>query len=31
MDVKSVFIHGEIHEEIYMHKNEGFIHYPSLV
>ena len=31
MDVKSDIIHGEIHEEIYMQKHEGFIHYNSLV
>ena len=31
MDVKSEFIHGELKEEIYMHKPEGFIEYPSLV
>ena len=24
MDVKSAFLHGEIHEDIYMHKPEGF-------
>ena len=30
MDVKTVFIHGEIHEEIYMKNPEGFIHAPSL-
>ena len=31
MDVKSDFIHGDIHEEIYMQHPEGFIHDPSLV
>ena len=31
MDVKSAFIHGEIHEEIYMHKTQGFQEDPSLV
>ena len=31
MDVKSDFIHGEIHEDIYMHYHEVFINYPSLV
>ena len=30
MDVKSDFIHGEIHEDIYMQKHKGFIHDPSL-
>ena len=30
MDVKSDFIHGEIHEDIYMQNNYCFIHYPSL-
>ena len=30
MDVKSDFIHGDIHEEIYMQHPEGFIHDPSL-
>ena len=29
-DVKSDFIHGDIHEEIYMQKPEVFIHDPSL-
>ena len=29
--VKSDFIHGDIHEEIYIQYPEGFIHYPSLV
>ena len=28
MDVKSDFIHGDIHEEIYMQHPEGFIHDP---
>ena len=31
MDVKSAFIHDEIHEEIYMQHIEGLIHFPSLV
>ena len=31
MDVKSVFIHDEINDEVYMLKNEGFIEDPSLV
>ena len=31
MDVKSDFIHREIHGEIYMWHPEDFIHYPSLV
>ena len=31
MDVKSHFIHGDIHEDIYIQKHEGFIHCPSLV
>ena len=31
MDVKSVFLHGDLHEEIYMQHPEGFIHDPSLV
>ena len=31
MDVKSEFLHGEIQEEIYMQKNEGFQEDPSLV
>ena len=30
MDVKSDFIHGDIHEEIYFQQHEGFIHDPSL-
>ena len=31
MDVKSDFIHGDIHEDIYMQHPKGFIHDPSLV
>ena len=31
MDVKSEFLHGDLHEDIYMQKHEGFIHDPSLV
>ena len=31
MDVKSYFIHGDIHDEIYMQHTEGFIHGISLV
>ena len=31
MDVKSGFIHGDIHEYIYMHHHGGFIHDPSIV
>ena len=31
MDVKSEFIHGEIKQEIYVHKYEVFIEDPSLV
>ena len=30
MDVKSDFLHVDIHEEIYMKKPKGFIHDPSL-
>ena len=31
MDVKSAFIHGDLHEEIYMKQPEGYITDPSLV
>ena len=31
MDVKSEFLHGYIHEEIYMNHHEGYITDPSLV
>ena len=31
MDVKSYFLHGYIHEEIYMKRLEGYISDPSLV
>ena len=31
MDVKSTFLHGDIHEEIYMKQLEGYISDPSLV
>ena len=31
MDVKSAFLHGYIHEEIYMNQPEGYISDPSLV
>ena len=31
MDVKSAFIHGYIHEEIYMKHHKGYITDPSLV
>ena len=31
MDVKSDIIHGDLHEDIYMQHNKGFIHDPSLV
>ena len=31
MDVKSEFVHGDIHEEIYMKHPEGYIYDPSLV
>ena len=31
MDVKSVFIHGYLHEEIYMKQPEGYISDPTLV
>ena len=31
MDVKSAFLHGDIHEEIYMKHPEGYIYDPSLV
>ena len=31
MDVKSSFLHGDIHEEIYMKQPEGYISDPSLV
>ena len=31
MDVKSDFLHGDLHEEIYMNQTEGYISDPSLV
>ena len=31
MEVKSAFLHGDIHEEIYMNHTEGYITDPSLV
>ena len=31
MDVKSEFLHGNLHEEIYMKQPKGYIIYPSLV
>ena len=31
MDVKSVCIHGDLHEDIYMQQHQFFIHDPSLV
>ena len=31
MDVKSGFMHGDIHDEIYMNHPEGYITDPSLV
>ena len=31
MDVKSAFMHGDIHEEIYMKQHEGYINNPYLV
>ena len=31
MDVKSDFLHGDHHEDIYKQHTEGFIHDPSLV
>ena len=31
MDVKSVFLHGDLHEDIYIHQNKFFIQDPSLV
>ena len=31
MDVKSAFLHGDIHEEIYMKYPDGYITDPSLV
>ena len=30
MDVKSVFIHGDLHKNIYMQQAKGFVHDPSL-
>ena len=31
MDVKLAFLHGDIHEEIYMKQHKGYISDPSLV
>ena len=31
MDVNSAFIHGDLHEDIYMKQPKGFIHDTSLV
>ena len=31
MDAKSDFLHGDLHEEIYMKHPKGYIAYPSLV
>ena len=31
MDVKIDFIHGYLHEDIYIQNHKGFINYPSLV
>ena len=31
MDVKSAFLHGDIHEEIYMKQPKGYITNPYLV